>query len=100
MGIGHPKWFIENTIDKGWKTIMALSGGSSTGNQNQSYTDNDTKDSSLNQGLKVVGVGYGRTGTYSLALALEELGFPTLVSRFCFVGISNSYVLLGYSNTV
>jgi len=28
--------------------------------------------------LKVVGVGYGRTGTYSLTLALEELGFPTL----------------------
>lgn len=28
--------------------------------------------------LKVVAVGYGRTGTYSLTLALEELGFPTL----------------------
>jgi len=28
--------------------------------------------------LKVIGVGYGRTGTYSLALALEALGFPTL----------------------
>lgn len=28
--------------------------------------------------LKVVAVGYGRTGTYSLALALEELGYPTL----------------------
>ena len=68
MGIGHPKWFIVNTIDKGWKAIQ------------QSYTDNDTKDSSMNQGLKVVGVGYGRTGTYSLALALDELGFPTLVS--------------------
>ena len=80
MGIGHPKWFIENTIDKGWKAIMALSGSSSSTNQQQSYTDNDTKDSSLNQGLKVVGVGYGRTGTYSLALALGELGFPALVS--------------------
>lgn len=29
-------------------------------------------------GLKVIGVGYGRTGTYSLRLALEELGYPTL----------------------
>jgi hypothetical protein len=28
--------------------------------------------------LKVVAVGYGRTGTYSLTLALEELGYPTL----------------------
>jgi len=28
--------------------------------------------------LKVVGVGFGRTGTYSLKLALEELGMPTL----------------------
>lgn len=80
MGIGHPKWFIENTIDKGWKAILALSGSSSTANQKQSHTDNDTKDSLSNQGLKVVGVGYGRTGTYSLALALYELGFHTLVS--------------------
>ena len=69
MGIGHPKWFIVNTIDKGWKAII----------DQQSYTDNDTK-----EGLKVVGVGYGRTGTYSLALALYELGFPTLVGRFYF----------------
>jgi len=30
--------------------------------------------------LKVVGVGYGRTGTYSLTLALTELGYPTLHS--------------------
>jgi len=28
--------------------------------------------------LKVVGVGFGRTGTYSVKLALEELGMPTL----------------------
>lgn len=28
--------------------------------------------------LKVVAVGYGRTGTYSLKLALDDLGFPTL----------------------
>lgn len=28
--------------------------------------------------LKVVGVGYGRTGTYSLTLALDQLGFPTI----------------------
>jgi Sulfotransferase domain len=28
--------------------------------------------------LKVVVVGYGRTGTYSLTMALEEMGFPTL----------------------
>jgi hypothetical protein len=28
--------------------------------------------------LKVVGVGFGRTGTYSVKLALEELGLPTL----------------------
>jgi Sulfotransferase domain len=28
--------------------------------------------------LKVVVVGYGRTGTYSLTMALEEMGYPTL----------------------
>ena len=88
MGIGHPKWFIVNIIDKGWKAVQ------------QSYTDNDTnnKDSSMNQGLKVVGVGYGRTGTYSLALALDELGFPVLVSRFYF----EVYIICfwGYSNNI
>eukprot|EP00980_Cylindrotheca_fusiformis_P004263 scaffold918_cov126-Cylindrotheca_fusiformis.AAC.42 len=41
----------------------------------------DDKPQLLKEGegeLKVVGVGFGRTGTYSLALALDELGFPTL----------------------
>jgi len=28
--------------------------------------------------LKVIGVGYGRTGTLSLSMALTELGYPTL----------------------
>lgn len=40
------------------------------------------KEEEINNGekptLKVVGAGYGRTGTYSLTMALEELGFPTL----------------------
>src|SRR6516162_3439558 len=27
------------------------------------------------QGLKIIGAGFGRTGTYSLKAALEELGF-------------------------
>ena len=39
-----------------------------------------TSTSTNNHGLRVVGVGYGRTGTYSLAIALDMLGFPTLVS--------------------
>ena len=39
-----------------------------------------TSTSANNRGLRVVGVGYGRTGTYSLAIALDMLGFPTLVS--------------------
>ena len=33
----------------------------------------------MNRGVEVVGVGYGRMGTYSLAIALDMLGFPTLV---------------------
>lgn len=40
--------------------------------------DDESPDGIQNKSLKVVGVGYGRTGTYSLTLALEELGFPTL----------------------
>lgn len=41
-------------------------------------SDEEGKAPLEDQGLKVVGVGYGRTGTYSALLALEDLGFPTL----------------------
>ena len=93
VGIGHPKWFVENLVDRGWKAIASLSGGGIVveegGIHDGTTTNNDTEnqedssssspnDNSQQQGLKVVGVGYGRTGTYSLALALDELGFPTL----------------------
>mmetsp|Transcript_11567 Transcript_11567/g.21366 ORF Transcript_11567/g.21366 Transcript_11567/m.21366 type:complete len:376 (-) Transcript_11567:183-1310(-) len=90
VGIGHPKWFVENTIDQGWKALVSLSGigasevegrrssSNDTDNQDSSAPANSKNNESIKGGLKVVGVGYGRTGTYSLALALDELGFPTL----------------------
>jgi len=41
-----------------------------------SLTDNITVKN--NSSLAVIGVGYGRTGTFSLSLALNEIGFPSL----------------------
>lgn len=47
--------------------------------------------------LKVVGAGYGRTGTYSLTLALEELGFPTLHTQHMY---DNYEILDMWTNNV
>ena len=68
VGLGHSAWYATNLLGKGWRFL--------TGNnkENNLNTDHSTRPNSL----KVVGVGYGRTGTYSLALALDALGFPTL----------------------
>uniref|UniRef100_A0A7R9WEY8 Sulfotransferase domain-containing protein n=1 Tax=Pseudictyota dubia TaxID=2749911 RepID=A0A7R9WEY8_9STRA len=71
VGASHSMWFVTNwvrtdviqpTLRLVWKRDS--SEGSDTG--------------TADPGLKVIGVGYGRTGTYSLTLALEELGFPCL----------------------
>ena len=80
MGIGHPKWLVEKTIDQGVKAIASLTGmsSSSSSTEDASYNNSSPHDVKIADGLKVIGVGYGRTGTYSLALALDELGFPTL----------------------
>jgi hypothetical protein len=79
VGIGHPKWFVEKTIDQGLKAITSLTGvKSSSSSADSSPSNNSSIEGNLAGGLKVIGVGYGRTGTYSLALALDELGFPTL----------------------
>mmetsp|Transcript_3142 Transcript_3142/g.8870 ORF Transcript_3142/g.8870 Transcript_3142/m.8870 type:complete len:390 (-) Transcript_3142:293-1462(-) len=43
-----------------------------------SVGDGSSEPTETNGELKVVGIGFGRTGTYSLTLALEELGYPTL----------------------
>ena len=74
VGIGHSKWFVEKTIDEGWKAFLSLFGVT------QKYVEKHGEIALEKRGLEVVGVGYGRTGTFSLALALDELGFPTLVS--------------------
>ena len=72
VGIGHSKWFFLDAIDKVRKRIASLSGF-----ENDTSINNENN-INIAEGLKVVGVGYGRTGTYSLALALDELGFRTL----------------------
>lgn len=59
VGLGHFKWLVTKTLGVGGR-------------------DDSSRQDFSNEGLKVVGVGYGRTGTYSLGLALDELGYPTL----------------------
>lgn len=49
------------------------------------------------QGLKVVGVGFGRTGTYSLTLALEDLGFTTLHTQHLY---ENDEIFEMWTNSV
>jgi len=68
VGLGHPTWFVANMVSKGWRFVVGDSGEDELMKQDSARPD----------GLKVVGVGYGRTGTSSLALALDALGFPTL----------------------
>jgi len=109
VGLSHFKWFVGKTMDQGLESFLSLlssgrdndgvtidnvgASGSSSSNTNNSDGDNDyanpgmepsigdlTSTTPKDRGLKVVGVGYGRTGTYSLAIALDMLGFPTLVS--------------------
>jgi len=64
VGLGHIKWFLGNAAETIWL--------------NPSETETIAHADSSPKGFEVMGVGYGRTGTYSLALALDELGFPTL----------------------
>lgn len=70
VGLGHPTWYVVNMLTKGWRLVL----GSEEGDAVVSSHPANSKP----RGLQVVGVGYGRTGTYSLALALDALGFPTL----------------------
>ena len=65
IGLGHFKWFLGNLAQTVWPNPRVAE----TTARSNSYSS---------KGIKVMGVGYGRTGTYSLALALDELGFPTL----------------------
>ena len=74
VGFGHSKWFVEKTTGR---AITSLTGMASSSSEDSS-NNNLSVDNNQASGLKVIGVGYGRTGTYSLALALDELGFPTL----------------------
>jgi hypothetical protein len=66
VGLGHSVRYVTNTVSKGWRFVIG------------SEDEPMNHDTPRPDGLKVIGVGYGRTGTYSLALALDALGFPTL----------------------
>jgi hypothetical protein len=75
VGLGHSTWFVANMVSTGWRSVASLAG---LGEENPTDNHNYSAQIIRPDGLKVVGVGYGRTGTYSLALALDKLGFPTL----------------------
>jgi hypothetical protein len=96
VGMGHTRTFVGMTAQSTLDAISSMVGistdssnatpGDAMGMENVSNVgggsisaggvDGETAD----RGLRVVGVGYGRTGTFSLAIALDELAFPTLVS--------------------
>lgn len=68
-GSTHGYWYAKN-LGNEWlvKPLRRLAG-----------LDDDGEDNvASHKELQVVGVGYGRTGTYSLTLALDELGYKTL----------------------
>lgn len=67
-GASHGYWFAKNLLST--HVIQPIS--------NILGVSNNANDDSKKGALKVVGVGYGRTGTYSLTLALEQLGHKTL----------------------
>lgn len=111
VGVGHSRWYIQNAIHKGWHSISSLGGWTSTDDEGRK--DGKIQDTRRETALKVVGVGYGRTGTYSLALALDELGFPTLhtqhlyenaeifdhfVNEIFYKSISQDEVIMGTPN--
>jgi len=74
MGIRLPTWIVKNAIKTGWKAITP-SGEIEV--ERQSINNNEKKMKKQVDSLKVIGVGYSRTGTWSLAKALNELDFPT-----------------------
>lgn len=87
VGMGHSKKFVGMTVHQALASIFGIDNSMTGGvddaeisNPSISATGDSDNDGGTTRGLRVVGVGYGRTGTYSLALALDELGFPTLVS--------------------
>ena len=70
LGSEHFSWFSRYFI---WDCFLSPTLkfiGLNSNNEDSSVTTTGE--------LKVIGVGYGRTGTYSLAKALERLGYPTL----------------------
>uniref|UniRef100_A0A7S3Q327 Sulfotransferase domain-containing protein n=1 Tax=Chaetoceros debilis TaxID=122233 RepID=A0A7S3Q327_9STRA len=80
-GILHISWYASWLFDRSKRGISRALGIDDVGNNKRNYRgnlDNTNMIDSTSEVLQVVGVGYGRTGTYSLGLALNQLGLPTL----------------------
>ena len=92
LGMGHTKTFVGMTVHNGMDAIASMItrrvGNDTEGGRPHVTAGGD--DGGTKRGLRVVGVGYGRTGTFSLAIALDELGYPTLVSS---PSVKNEHVL-------
>jgi len=72
VGSSHSRWFVKNwCVTNLFRPALRLAG---LGGLDEALNAVQEE----KPGLKVVGVGYGRTGTYSLTVALDELGFPCL----------------------
>lgn len=72
VGSSHSRWFVKNWCET--NLILPAVRLAGLGGEEKGPASSDGE----KPGLKVIGVGYGRTGTYSLTLALDELGFPCL----------------------
>jgi len=78
VGLNHDYWIVKLKAEKVAEAIKGVfrPSTSTAPSNSASYDASDAK--SPVDGFKVVGVGFGRTGTYSLGLALNRLGYPTL----------------------
>jgi len=83
--------FIIDTILQPLLLVLKLNALSN--NKKIVNTNNEKEKASL----KVVGAGFGRTGTYSLTMALEELGYPTLHTQHMY---DNYEILDMWTNNV
>lgn len=96
VGLGHSMKFVEFTLHQAMDAIASMIRLGSTVSMTPT-SGNDEQVDRTKRSLKVVGVGYGRTGTYSLALALDELGFPTLHTQHLY---ENPKLFNHMSNTI
>jgi len=78
VGAMHSVWLVQDRLNcLFFHPVMKVLGIQITERDNEKRKK-ALQESGETPSLKVVAIGYGRTGTFSLTLGLQELGFPTL----------------------